>query len=316
MATNISAQHHQFVPLGSSSGNLVPLFGQTKDTDEQDIVDAGRLLQLTNHLQTSLSLEEVLTLFSEEVAAYVPHDFLGYKTEANKDGKLFDFKLGKKTRNKLDYQLSINSKALGTLVIARKRKFSDAEANELEQLVSALLYPLRNALLYKDALQAAQKDGLTGVCNRAAFDEVLSREVELALRHDRSLGMIIIDIDHFKSINDTYGHSVGDCLLRKLTKCAAQTIRHSDQLFRYGGEEFVVLLPETNTRGVKRLAERIRRNIENLEPVCEDNQIRMTASLGYATLQYDENEADFFSRADKALYEAKEAGRNCTRFAD
>ncbi|WP_455217240.1 GGDEF domain-containing protein, partial [Kaarinaea lacus] len=104
--------------------------------------------------------------------------------------------------------------------------------------------------------------------------------------------------------------------LKKLTRCAAETIRHSDQLFRYGGEEFVVLLPETNTRGVTRLAERIRRNIEHLEPVCEGQQVRMTASLGIATLQYDEDEAGFFSRADKALYEAKRAGRNCTRFAD
>lgn len=314
MATNISTQHHQFVSLGSSSTNLVPLFGP--ETEADDLVDAGRLLHLTNHLQTSLSVEDVLTLFSEEISPFVPHDFLGYKTEAKRDSKTFDFKLGKNTRHKLDYQLSINANDMGTLVISRKRKFTGSEASELEQLVSALLYPLRNALLYENALQAATKDALTGVCNRAAFNEVLSREVDLAQRHDRSLGMIIIDFDHFKSINDTYGHSTGDCLIKALAFCAEETIRHSDQIFRYGGEEFVVLLPETNTRGVKRLAERIRRNIENLETICEAKIINMTASLGIATLRYDEDESGFFGRADKALYEAKEAGRNCTRFAD
>jgi len=170
--------------------------------------------------------------------------------------------------------------------------------------------------LYKDALLAAQKDGLTGICNRGAFDEVLSREVDLAQRHDRSLGIIVIDIDHFKSVNDTYGHSTGDCLIKAMALCAGQTIRHSDQLFRYGGEEFVVLLPETNTRGVIRLAERIRKNIENMKSLCEGNQIKITASLGVASLQYNEDEFGFFSRADKALYEAKNAGRNCYRFAD
>lgn len=313
MATNISIQH-QHVSLGSSSDNLVPLFSPVPET--QDLVDAGRLLHLTNHLQSSLSAEDVLALFSDEIAPYVPHDFLGYKTEKNKGSKDFDFKLGKNARYKLEYQLTINTKALGILVISRKRKFSKAESSELEQLVSALLYPLRNALLYEDALLAAQKDGLTGICNRGAFDDVLSREVDLALRHDRCLGMIIIDIDHFKSINDTYGHSVGDCLLKKLARCAGDTIRHSDQIFRYGGEEFVVLLPETNTQGVKRLAERIRRNIESMESHCEGNTVKMTASLGIATLQYNEDEAEFFSRADRALYEAKNAGRNCTRFAD
>ena len=314
MATNISTQHHQFISLGGSSGNLVPLFGPAQETE--DLVDAGRLLQLTNHLQTSLSIEDVLSLFSEEVAIYVPHDFIGYKTEENKDSKSYDFQLGKKARQKLEYQLTINSESIGTLVIARKRKFSQSEENELEQLVSALLYPLRNALLYQDALQAAQKDALTGTCNRAAFNEVLSREVDLAQRHDRSLGMIIIDIDHFKSINDTYGHSTGDCLIRAMAFCTGETIRHSDQLFRYGGEEFVVLLPETNTRGVKRLAERIRRNIEKMDSICEGKAINMTVSLGIATLQHNEDEFGFFSRADKALYDAKDAGRNCIRFAD
>jgi len=314
MATNISIQHQQYVSLGSSSSNLVSLF--RTDPEHEDLVDAGRLLHLTNLLQTSLSIEDVLNLFSEEVAAFVPHDFLGYTNPDKKSKEAFEFRVGKKGRYKLEYHLTINSTSLGVLTISRKRKFTNSESSELEQLTSALLYPLRNALMYMEALQAAQKDGLTGICNRAAFDDVLSREVDLAQRHNRSLGMIIIDIDHFKSINDNYGHSTGDCLIKALTFCAGETIRHSDQIFRYGGEEFVVLLPETNTQGVIRLAERIRRNIENMESICEGNHIKMTASLGVATLQHSEDENGFFSRADKALYEAKNAGRNCIRFAE
>jgi diguanylate cyclase (GGDEF)-like protein len=128
--------------------------------------------------------------------------------------------------------------------------------------------------------------------------------------------MIIIDIDHFKSINDTYGHTAGDCLLKALSFSAEETIRLSDQIFRFGGEEFVVLLPETTISGVKRLAERIRRNIEALESKCDDSIIKMTASLGIATLNRGEDEETFFNRADKALYQAKDDGRNSTRIAD
>ena len=172
------------------------------------------------------------------------------------------------------------------------------------------------ALLYRKAVAAAHHDPLTGVGNRAAFNASLDREVELANRHKRSLGMIVIDIDHFKRINDTFGHATGDCLIRALANCTDNTIRLTDQLFRYGGEEFVVLMPEASPKGIKQLAERIRRNVEDMDVLCEGHRIQLTASFGVAILNKEDDEESFFIRADKALYQAKADGRNCIRVAE
>ena len=314
MDTTISTRSHNLSST-TVSGNVLPLFSTEQESGGSS--DASRLLHLSNSLQSSLATEDILSQFSDEIKEYIPHEFLGFNMGNTPQQKTFDFCLGKKARFKLNQQLSINAnKILGSLVISRKQKFTDVEAREFEHLSSTLIYPLRNALLYRDALHAAHKDALTGIGNRAALDETLSREVDIAHRHDRSLGMIIIDIDHFKLINDNYGHATGDCLLQALSLTAEETIRLSDQIFRFGGEEFVVLLPETAIGGVKRLAERIRRNIETLETMCEGSKIKLTVSLGIATLNHGEDEVLFFNRADKALYQAKNDGRNCTRIAD
>lgn len=290
--------------------NLLPLFeaGQSEPFNAH----TSQLLQLTNRLQASLDVEEVINSFSEDVQAIVAHDHIAY---LHVDQEI-EINVGKKARHSLNYQLTVNNKTLGTIAISRRSKFSDKESQQLEDLLSILLYPLRNALMYHSAVAAAHKDPLTGVGNRAAFDDSLAREMDIARRHKRELGLIVIDIDHFKKANDTYGHATGDCLLRALSHCAGQTIRSSDMLFRYGGEEFVAILPSTTEQGAKRLAERVRRNIESLECFCEGHAIKMTASLGVTTLREDDNAENFFRRADEALYRAKSAGRNQTCVAD
>jgi len=317
MDTLITTRSHGLSTSSEVANNVLPLFEAELELEPENFSDAGRLLHLSNSLQSSLEIDDILSRFSDEIKQYIPHEFLGFSLAAPHPKKDFDFSLGKKARFKMNQQLTFSSdRSLGSLVISRKRKFTDVEARELEHLTCTLIYPLRNAILYRDAVYAAHKDALTGIGNRAALDEALGREVDLAHRHDRSLGMIIIDIDHFKSINDTYGHATGDCLLKALSSSAEETIRLSDQIFRFGGEEFVVLLPETALGGVKRLAERIRRNIEAMKTQCEGASIKMTASFGVATLNRSEDEEGFFSRADKALYQAKNDGRNCTRIAD
>jgi diguanylate cyclase (GGDEF)-like protein len=297
----------QPLPRSSNTGNLLSLF------DTQPHTNVEHLRQRLSHqLQSTLDTDEVLSQFSNEIKAYVAHDYLGYTS----DQKNCAFSVGKNARCRLSFKLTIKNEGLGQLVLSRKRKFTKTESDIIENLIGVLLYPLRNALLYREALRAAQKDALTGIGNRAALNKALSREIEVAHRHKRTLGMIVFDIDHFKKINDTYGHNTGDCLLKALTRATEDTIRISDQVFRFGGEEFIVLLPETEQKGVKLLAERIRRNVEEMECVCEGHHIKMTASFGIATLDADESEESFFIRADKALYKAKHSGRNCTRVAE
>lgn len=293
------------------AGNLSSPFA-TPAQAEQTLGLNHLMQQLSYQLQTSLDIDEVLSQFSHEIKTFVAHDYLGYSNNQ----KNCAFSLGKDARCQLSHQLILQDERLGKLVLSRKRKFTKIETEAVKKLISVLLYPLRNALLYKEAVRAAQKDALTGIGNRAALNEALVREIEVAQRHGRTLGMIIFDIDHFKKINDTYGHNTGDCLLKALTHTAEDTIRNSDQVFRYGGEEFVVLLPETSIKGVKRLAERIRRNLESLECICEGHHIKMTASFGAAVLDTEETEESFFIRTDKALYKAKNEGRNCTRISE
>ena len=153
-------------------------------------------------------------------------------------------------------------------------------------------------------------DPLTGANNRAALDKTLQREVELAHRHQLPLSVVLIDLDKFKDINDGYGHSAGDYILKTLVTCIDETVRGSDMLFRYGGEEFVLILSGTDSEGAKRIAERLRCAIEAYPFVYDRQELAVTASFGVATLKNRDDAKRLFNKADAALYQAKDAGRN------
>lgn len=271
-----------------------------------------RVLKISSLLQTSLNIEEIISQFSEEIQPIIPHDHLNYVNE-----KLdINYQMGSKARYSCTYELTINEKKLGILSLTRGKKFTESETEELEYLICALHYPLRNAILYQEALNAALRDPLTNIGNRSALTNTLHQELEKAFRHNRSLGIIMMDIDHFKAINDKYGHAVGDQALKSLVDCAENSVRISDMMFRYGGEEFVIILPETDEPGVLRLAKRIRRRVEKLESRIQNHMIKMTISIGITTLEETDDEKTFVARADAALYKAKRDGRNCIRIAD
>ncbi|EDP74082.1 GGDEF domain-containing protein [Hydrogenivirga sp. 128-5-R1-1] len=158
----------------------------------------------------------------------------------------------------------------------------------------------------------SETDRLTGLYNKGKFNEVLQREIQRAKRYKRPLSLIIFDIDHFKKINDTYGHKVGDEVLKALAKLIKKNIRKTDFAARWGGEEFVILAPETNVEGAKKLAEKLRQAVETYKfPTVG----KVTISLGVAQLEPDEKPEDFIVRADMALYKAKEGGRNRVEIA-
>jgi diguanylate cyclase (GGDEF)-like protein len=150
-------------------------------------------------------------------------------------------------------------------------------------------------------------DFLTGIYNRRKFDEILSVEIERVNRYEQFLSIGILDIDHFKIVNDTYGHQAGDKVLQELTKLIAQHIRKVDYLARYGGEEFVILSPNTGLTGMYQLAEKLRHTIE---AHAFHGQNRITISLGVAQYSFGETKPTFIERADAALYQAKAKGRN------
>ncbi len=264
-----------------------------------------RVLEISSELQTTLQLEELIKLFFELTSTDVPYDGLAY--EAKPVG--IQMEIGHKSMHQCNYQLVIADNKLGAITFFRDHAFSEQDLVQLENLLCALIYPLRNSLLYHQALQSALTDPLTGVKNRASLENAMAREVELAHRHGTGLSVIVLDIDFFKMVNDHFGHAVGDLALCSVAQCVRETIRGTDMLFRYGGEEFVILLSCTKRNGALLLAERIRQAIEGLV-FAEPQGLKLTASLGVTELCTKDTPLALFKRADTALYQAKNNGRN------
>ncbi|HHN74441.1 MAG TPA: diguanylate cyclase [Acidobacteria bacterium] len=154
-------------------------------------------------------------------------------------------------------------------------------------------------------------DGLTGAYNKRFLEQVLQREVARAKRHRRPLSVLMLDIDHFKRINDEHGHPAGDAVLRSMAEVIAGRLRIHDFLARYGGEEFTVVLPETDAKGARIVAESLRERVEEYPFRYQGETIPVTISIGYAALdQEDAGAANLLRRADDCLYRAKNAGRN------
>ncbi len=158
----------------------------------------------------------------------------------------------------------------------------------------------------------AHYDSMTGILNRSSFEKTIKSEMYRSKRYNRSLTLILFDVDRFKIINDTYGHSAGDRILEDLAKIAGECLRKSDSLFRIGGEEFAILAVETDLEKAKDLAERIRFVVMDHE---FQSQKQVTASFGVAEYIKSENYDSFFNRTDSALYKAKENGKNKTEIS-
>ncbi len=170
----------------------------------------------------------------------------------------------------------------------------------------------------RDLYEATVRDALTGVFNRHYLEERLRGELSYAKRHGTSLSVLFVDADHFKRVNDTWGHAAGDEVLRRLAATLVDALRSEDVVARIGGEEFVLVLRGIATAGVRTVAERVRAEIEALEIVYEGQRIPLTVSVGAATQNPErefETAEELVAVADAALYRAKEAGRNSVFFA-
>ena len=199
------------------------------------------------------------------------------------------------------------------LLYGRRAAAFDKQAVDLAiTVVTQTGFAVENARLFGRINQLAITDGLTGVTNRRHFFELADREYRNALRYGRSLSVIMLDIDHFKSVNDTYGHAVGDEVLRLVADHSRSCLRQTDVVARYGGEEFVMLLPEADREAAVAVAERVCRGLAEARPWIGGQELTpITASLGVASaLAHEEDLASLINRADRALYEAKRQGRN------
>jgi diguanylate cyclase (GGDEF)-like protein/PAS domain S-box-containing protein len=176
---------------------------------------------------------------------------------------------------------------------------------------SQVTVALENARLYQRIQDLAIKDELTGLYNRRGLLDIGRREAERAKRHGHPLCALLIDIDHFKQINDTYGHTIGDQVLRAFAECCRKNVREVDVVGRIGGEEFIILLPETDSASSHKVAERLRKRILKTGFKTRAGDVHLTVSIGLATYAQEDPDLDMLYRqADEALYLAKKAGRN------
>lgn len=210
------------------------------------------------------------------------------------------------------FPLISESKLLGCIVTkSTDNVLSEKEIEYLEQLSSQAATTINRANVYAEILKHATLDALTGFYNRRQLEERIKQEVSSAKRQKRSLCAVMIDIDFFKKVNDTYGHAAGDLVLKTVSRVIKMHLRDYDIAGRYGGEEFVVLLPYTKIKEAEVVAERLRKAVEDtkvdLSKIIPDKgEIKVTISLGIS--QFDGT--DLIQNADKALYRAKETGRN------
>ncbi len=284
-------------PQSRSVAAALPHFELVPETDMAE-------MKLLARLHQHLELQTLLEQFLMAMCTWLP--LCGVRYTIADTGE--SFLAGRTARRSSSAALRQSGETLGTVELFAFGDTGAAAATILAPLVS----PLRNALAYHRAMQLARRDSLSGLGNRTALDQALATESARAQRFGLPFTMLVVDIDHFKNVNDTLGHSAGDQVIRSVATELVACLRPYDQAFRYGGEEFVVLLGQTGTAKGMEIAERIRRRIAAQCKPVENPSLRITVSVGLAGFNPAHTPAQLFERADKALYRAKESGRNRT----
>jgi diguanylate cyclase (GGDEF)-like protein len=215
------------------------------------------------------------------------------------------------------FPMIVAGEPMGVLGVASTPPLLDQQRSILTAAAALLAVSLKNAELFREVHENSVRDALTGCYNRTHALEVMSTEMRRARRSHLPLSLLMFDLDHFKTINDRFGHLCGDAVLAEVGARMRAVLRGSDLKCRYGGEEFVVLLPDTSVAGAHRAAETLRRELE-AKPVSWNGQaVTVTASVGLTGITSGEiDPLAVLARADAALYQAKQDGRNCVRAAD
>jgi diguanylate cyclase (GGDEF)-like protein/PAS domain S-box-containing protein len=246
-------------------------------------------------------------------AVYIP-DLLDPANE--KVVKLFtrlDFTDG---RSFLGVPLIQRGQVMGVMAVQSLKidAYDEDKIRLVETIASQASAAIENARLFEKMEKLAITDGLTGLFNHRYFSEIAEKELTRAIRYRKPLALIMIDLDHFKKVNDQFGHLMGDQILQLIARNCAKILRKIDIISRYGGEEFSVLLPETDLKDAMAAAERLREAIASSQVVTSEGVVKITGSLGVATLgMCPPDIKQLIDCADKALYEAKNAGRNQVR---
>jgi len=257
------------------------------------------LYDITKNICKTLDEKKVFSVFKEQITRYIEIKDCRF-IKAPKDIL--------ENSSYLVLPLEINKKPIGYLA-ADGIKEEDSEKFHI--LAQQLLLGIKRAFLYKQVQELAITDTLTGIFTRRFYMQRFKEEIERSLKFNLKFSFLMVDVDHFKEYNDQYGHLVGDAILKEISKAIKENIRQIDLMGRYGGEEFSIVLVETDKEGAKFAAERIRQALEARHIRAYDEDLRVTISIGISTFPIDAKNAQaIIEKADLALYKAKQSGRN------
>ena len=269
---------------------------------------SGQLIEVERHLASSLTFAKETQAASNDFTSQIENQLSEFR-------EAVDFS---KTLQELKSSITSSISTIQS-AIENKRQTDSNRGNQSDQQMKLLqndLHDMQKEI--KSAKERAEQlehelliDPLTGIYNRRAYDFRINEELKRFHRYGNIFSVVILDVDHFKRINDNYGHHVGDLCLKELINRIKPLLRESDLLARFGGEEFIVLLPETRLDGAAGVAEKLRKLIEKTEFLHKGEPVKVTISLGVTEVrQEDTTYEPLFERADRALYQAKETGRN------
>jgi len=272
-------------------------------------LDAEMYMHCLMAPQENAAWQEILLAAAEKVGGAKVSD---YRQTVLTTGKHLRQTLPPAEGKMLMLPLAAGGESFGCLALLTQKglRLAKDQVQTLNAAVNHLALALRNALLYRQVKSMADHDGLTKIANRRRFEERLEEEAQRHGRYDHPLSLILLDLDHFKRINDTFGHPTGDTVLRGVAGLLLETLRGSDFPARFGGEEFAVLLPHTSRDQAALLAERIRLRAGQRNFGQPGEDVRLTLSAGVAALTPGARGQELVSLADQALYLAKNSGRN------
>lgn len=262
-------------------------------------------LQFLQAITASLDLSDVIGTLARFLQDLVDHSGWEYR-RCEADEKMTG---GKPDRHRLEYALTLNGAEMGTLKLMRGRRFSEDEQVAIESLIGLAAPAIQNALRFFNVSQQLERDPLTGLGNRRALSIQGAQWLADSRRHHQPISMLVMDLDHFKGVNDTFGHPVGDQVLCTVAETLREATREADLCVRMGGDEFVVLLPWSGLEDALECAERIRRTLAS-RPIDTPTgeQLTISISAGVATYRRGMDLDRLYQQADQALYAAKRAG--------
>jgi diguanylate cyclase (GGDEF)-like protein len=269
-------------------------------------------LALSSEMDTDWQVGEKVALEGSGTEWVITHEEAVYEPDVKQESQFLTVSRYLKwgLRSIVHLPLIVKGEAIGSFIVASRQPnaYNQRHLMLLEQLASQIAMPVENTRLYAQAEEKARIDELTGLLNRRSLDEMIDNEISRDSRYGGVFSLAILDLDSFKAYNDNYGHLAGDKLLRQVGRIIQGAIRSSDQAFRYGGDEFAILLPQTSVDAASQVIERVR---EKIATKVEAGDIQITASIGLAGWPADGiGKTDIIAAADVTLYHAKRSGGN------